>query len=314
MPIAMADRAGGRCVRRADRAPRARAAGCAVPARAAGNRRQGAPGRDSICRWPADAAAVSPPRLSWSWHHCRALWRPARARRTPRTRGAGHHVEGVRDAQCRRAAAPVGPGCPRSAVREPGCRPGRRAPRGRAARGRDDRRHRSGRSAAATRAAPAPVLAPNRTTGRRWCRATVPASRWRPTSLRPSKGMSKRSSAVRTSSRSSSSVSRSISRVPSPPCRRPGDLAVAGLQLPPCANSTTARAADGTVSERGAVGGRGPVSEIIGGLLSRGPSFGAAVAGFFRPRHALRQPSRLRHGAICGTRVVDVPPRAGGEA
>ncbi|EPJ42512.1 putative phosphoribosyl transferase [Streptomyces afghaniensis 772] len=119
------------------------------------------------------------------------------------------------------------------------------------------------------------MLAPNRTTGRPWVPGACSSQSTAATSRRPSSGMSKRSSAVRTSSRSSSSVSRSIRRVPSPAVRRPAATSrLRGLcrELPlPWANSTTARAAGGTVRSPVSVAppaGTVTVWEFIGGLLS----------------------------------------------
>src|SRR6266542_2455376 len=108
----------------------------------------------------------------------------------------------------------------------------------------------SGRSAATTSAAAAPVLAPNNPIGRAAVLGS-PASQSIAAINRPvSRAMSKRSSARSRSTASSSSVSRSSSSVARPAC--PSAAAtwrLRGLCLPlpdPCANSTTPRAPSGT--------------------------------------------------------------------
>src|SRR6266508_2715155 len=108
----------------------------------------------------------------------------------------------------------------------------------------------SGRSAATTSAAAAPVLAPNNPIGRAEVLGS-PASQSIAAINRPvSRAMSKRSSARSRSTASSSSVSRSSSSVARPAC--PSAAAtwrLRGLCLPlpdPCANSTTPRAPSGT--------------------------------------------------------------------
>src|SRR5581483_11017548 len=74
----------------------------------------------------------------------------------------------------------------------------------------------SGRSAAASRAAAAPVLAPNSPSGRACVSGSARSQSTAPVMRRPSRAISKRSSAVRSSISASCGVSRSKSSVPKP--------------------------------------------------------------------------------------------------
>src|SRR5438445_775911 len=110
----------------------------------------------------------------------------------------------------------------------------------------------SGRSAAATSAAAAPVEAPKRPIGSPVAAACFASQSVAATTLRASRPMSKRSSPVRASTRSSSALSRSMRSVPSPACcNSAAAKRLRGLWrlLPlPCAKRTTPVASRGTES------------------------------------------------------------------
>ncbi|MGW5692630.1 hypothetical protein ACWEWX_17115, partial [Streptomyces asiaticus] len=144
---------------------------------------------------------------------------------------------------------------------------------------------RSGRSAAAVSAAAAPVLAPNSPTGSPEV-AGCPSSQFMAApSRRPSSGMSKRSSAVIASTRSSASVSRSNSRVArSASCNTRATARLRGLcrELPlPWANATTPMGCSGRARSPTSMASSAAiraVSERIGHLLP-GVARAGAVAG-----------------------------------